>query len=246
VTRGLTGKGMPDTAHVMAKKDRAPRPAGACAAVGDGALAAALVSPRDAPEIIVGSMDFPEQLTLGELYAQALRAKGFRVRLEGGIGPSNMLNEALNSDRISMYPEYTGRICAMYANLGTRPRSAQVAYEAARKWEHTRGNAMLKPPEFHDTDCVVVRTAFAREHDLATIADLSRLSHFTHGGPPGMSTRYAGAEGLRRAYGLHNFTFQPLALSLRYVQLDKHEVDSIASFTADGQRVRVRFVGRSA
>src|SRR3712207_8125565 len=38
------------------------------------------------PAITVGTKNFPEQFILGELYAQALRARGYSVRLKSNIG----------------------------------------------------------------------------------------------------------------------------------------------------------------
>jgi osmoprotectant transport system substrate-binding protein len=208
-------------------------PAGTAA--GDGSLATATVSPQNAPAIVMGDKNFAEQYVLGELYSQALRAKGFKVTLKGNIGSSATIDKALTSGQINMYPEYTGVIYTELAKLGERPQTAEVTYAGAKKWENGRGFAVLKPTAFQDKDCVAVLNGFAKDKGLKTIADLKKLSHFSYGGPPENKTRFQGVLGLQKAYGLNNFTFKPISIGLQYTAIDDHKVDSIACFTTDGQ-----------
>ena len=45
---------------------------------------------------------------LGQLYKQALEAKGFTVALKQNIGSTEIADKALRSGQIDMYPEYVG------------------------------------------------------------------------------------------------------------------------------------------
>jgi osmoprotectant transport system substrate-binding protein len=211
----------------------ATAPAGS--GIGDGSMATASVSPADAPAIVMGDKNFAEEYVLGELYSQALRAKGFKVTLKGNIGASATIDKALTSGQIDMYPEYTGVIYTELAKLGDRPQTAAITYAGAKKWENGRGFAVLKPTAFQDKDCVAVLNSFAKKNNLKTIADLKKLSHFSYGGPPENKTRFQGVLGLQKAYGLHNFTFKPISIGLQYTAVDDNKVDTIACFTTDGQ-----------
>src|SRR3954453_14841842 len=62
------------------------------------------------PTIRLGTKNFTEEYILGQLYAQALRAKGYRVELKNDIGSSEIVDRALTAGAIDMYPEYTGVI----------------------------------------------------------------------------------------------------------------------------------------
>jgi osmoprotectant transport system substrate-binding protein len=187
------------------------------------------------PAIVMGDKNFAEEYVLGELYKQALEAKGFSVTLKGNIGSSAVIDKALTSGKIQMYPEYTGVIYTELAHLGDRPKSAQVTYQGAKNWEAGRGFAVLNPTPFQDADGIAVLKPFAAQHQLCTVGDLKKLSHFTYGGPPENKTRYQGVIGMHQAYGLHNFSFVPLAIGAQYQALDQHKVTSIAIFTTDGQ-----------
>jgi osmoprotectant transport system substrate-binding protein len=59
------------------------------------------------PAITVGSKNFTEQYVLGELYAQALEAKGFNVETKLDLGSAAIADKALQNGQIDMYPEYT-------------------------------------------------------------------------------------------------------------------------------------------
>src|SRR5205085_12292196 len=60
------------------------------------------------PAVTLGDKNFTEEFNLGELYAQALRAKGFIVKVKSNIGSSELIDKALTSGKIDLYPEYTG------------------------------------------------------------------------------------------------------------------------------------------
>ena len=67
-------------------------------------------APNAGPTIVIGSKNFPEEYVLGELYKQALEAKGFTVSYKQSIGSTEIIQTALTSGKINFYPEYTGVI----------------------------------------------------------------------------------------------------------------------------------------
>jgi osmoprotectant transport system substrate-binding protein len=187
------------------------------------------------PPIVMGDKNFSEEYLLGELYSQALRARGFTVTLKGNIGSSTTINAALQSGKIDMYPEYTGVIYTVLANLGDQPKSKEITYNGAKAWEAKRGFTLLNPTPFQDADGVATSKAYAQKHSLKTIDDLKKVSHFTYLGPPENATRFQGVLGLKKAYGLTKVQFKPVPIGSQYQALDQGKVDTIAIFTTDGQ-----------
>lgn len=187
------------------------------------------------PAIVMGDKNFAEEYLLGELYSQALKAKGFTVTLKGNIGASAVIDKALTGGKIDIYPEYTGVIYTELAKLGDRPKSAAVTLQGATTFENQRGFSVLKPTPFQDADGLAVLNSYAKAHGLKTIADMSKVGSFTYGGPPENATRYQGVVGLKQAYGLNEINFQPLSIGSQYQALDQKKIDSIAIFTTDGQ-----------
>src|SRR5205823_5216852 len=55
------------------------------------------------PAVTLGAKNFPEEFILGQLYTQALRAKGYKVTLKNNIGTSEITYKALTSGKIDAY-----------------------------------------------------------------------------------------------------------------------------------------------
>lgn len=187
------------------------------------------------PAITMGDKNFTEQFILGELYAQALRAKGYTVTLKANIGSSEIIDKALTSGKIDWYPEYTGVITTELAKIADRPKSAQQTYNLAKAWEAKRGFATLDKTPFFDADGLAVLPAYAKKYGLKTAGDLKKVPKFTYGGPPENKTRFQGVVGMKQVYGLNNLVFKPLSIGLQYNALDSGAIDVAAIFTTDGQ-----------
>src|SRR4051812_14847293 len=52
------------------------------------------------PTVRLGTKNFTEQYVLGELYAQALRAKGFSIDVKSDIGSTEVADKTLTSGTI--------------------------------------------------------------------------------------------------------------------------------------------------
>jgi osmoprotectant transport system substrate-binding protein len=187
------------------------------------------------PVITIGTKNFTEQYILGELYAQALRKAGFRVRLKSNIGSSEIIDKALTAGSLDMYPEYTGVLLSEIAGDRRRPGTAAAAYRRAKAFEEKRGFTMLAPTPFSDSNALAVLPALAKSRQLSTMADLKKMPGVKIGALPEFSTRFEGSVGLRSVYGLRDFRVVPLPFPARYPSLDKRKVDVLAVFTTEGQ-----------
>jgi osmoprotectant transport system substrate-binding protein len=195
-----------------------------------------------APTITIGTKDFTEQFILGELYRQALAAKGFRVRLKSDIGSSEIVDRALTAGSLDVYPEYTGVLLSEIAGRHREPRSAGAAYRAAKAFEQGRGFTLTAMTPFSDSNALAVTPAFARRNRLRTIADLDNVpGGAVVGAPPEFRTRFEGLVGLRRVYRLMNVQIRPFKIGAQYSALDRGKVGVAAVFTTDGQLVSRRY-----
>jgi osmoprotectant transport system substrate-binding protein len=187
------------------------------------------------PAVTIGDKNFTEELILGQLYAQALEAKGYTVNLKENIGSSEVIDKALTSGQIQMYPEYTGTILSVIANQTTPPKSAAGAYAAAKAFEETRGFTLLAPTPFFDSDAIAALPAYAKKYGLTTISDLAKLGKKVRLiAAPEFATREEGLLGLKKEYGIDP-TFEPLAIGLTYTALDDGKADVADVFTTDAQ-----------
>jgi osmoprotectant transport system substrate-binding protein len=213
---------------------------GAC---GGGADQTSTRTAADVPPLRIGTKNFTEQFILGELYEQALEAKGFRVVLKRNVGSSEITHQALMDGALDMYPEYVGVLLSEVANVRRRPDSARAAYRAAEAFEERNGFTLLSTTPFSDSNALGVKPAFARRYGVRTIADLRRVPGVVRiGAPPEFRTRFEGLIGLAQRYGIHNAEAVPLAIGAQYGALDDGRVDAAAVFTTDGQLADRRYV----
>jgi osmoprotectant transport system substrate-binding protein len=187
------------------------------------------------PPIVMGDKNFDEEYVLGDLYQQALVAKGYKVTLKANIGSSEIIYKALQSGQIQMYPEYTGTLLTAIAGDNNPPKTAAQTYQLANAFVKKHGFVLLNQTPFFDADGLAATKAYAKAHGLTTIPDLKKLSTIKYGAPAENRTRYDGLVGLKKVYGLNNLSFVPLAEGLNYKALDSGQVQIATIFTTDPQ-----------
>ncbi len=187
------------------------------------------------PPVTLGTKDFTEEFVLGELYKQALEAKGYTVNLKKNIGATEIIDKALTSDEIDGYPEYLGVSVAVVAGKDIVPKSDKQTYDLAKDFYEGRGQVISEQTPFFDVDAIATTKEFAEENGLKTVADLKKLDSFTVGARPEFRDRFQGLKGMRSEYGLTNAQFKQLALGIQYQALDSGDVDSANVFSTDAQ-----------
>lgn len=216
----------------------------ACGGGGSSATTAAggatTAAPPAKPTVILATKNFTEEYILGQLYGQALQAKGFKVVYKGSVGSSELADTAITSGKINFYPEYTGVIVLDLAKK-TFPNTAAATYQAAKTFEETRGLTLLQPTPFYDTDTFTMLTATAKADGVKTIGDMKKVSSFSYAGFPECRTRITCLLGLKQIYGLTQVKFVPLASISVYTLLDQHKVTAGDGFSTDPQQADPKY-----
>jgi glycine betaine/choline ABC-type transport system substrate-binding protein len=103
--------------------------------------------------IAVGSKNFTEQFVLGEVYAQALEAQGFKVKRRLNLGSEQVAFKALKSGDIDMYPEYTGTALINFFDVKPAdvPKEPDTAYNQAKADYQKEGITALAHTPFSNT-----------------------------------------------------------------------------------------------
>jgi osmoprotectant transport system substrate-binding protein len=203
---------------------------------GEGAM------PGEGKSVTLGTKDFPEEFILGELYKQALEAKGYTVNLKKNIGSTEIIDKALTSGEIDGYPEYLGVTVAVVARKNVVAKSADETYQLAKEFYEGRGQTVSEQTPFFDVDAIGTTKEFADKNSLKTVADLKKLPSFTLGARPEFKDRFQGLKGMREVYGLTNAKFVQLAQGITYQALDDKSVDTINVFSTDAQLASGKYV----
>ena len=127
---------------------------------------------RRGPRIIVGFQDFAENETLAYLYAEALRAGGYRIAVRSVDGLRPQAVRRLRRGVIGMYPAYAGSLMSF---LGNRPDSDRRLPRALRKALKRKVHARsleLAPGE--NRNLFVMKTDTAQRLAVTKISDLAQ------------------------------------------------------------------------
>jgi osmoprotectant transport system substrate-binding protein len=200
-----------------------------------GLFAAVFAKPANSAgtKVVIGTKNFPEEFILGQLYKQALEAKGFSVGYKENIGSTELVQTALTSGKINFYPEYTGVIVQDVFHHALSAKTGQATWQLAKQLEAAKGYTVLKPTPFFDTDVVAVTNATAKKYGLKSIADLKKVGAFKLGGFPECKTRNTCFVGYTKQYGLAKASFLPLAGISAYAALDAGKVLAADVFSTD-------------
>ncbi len=188
--------------------------------------------------LTIGSKNFPEQEILGEIYAQALSAAGYKVKSDLSLGSETVALKAVESGAVSGYPEYASTALTSFFGLEPEevPSDATEAWEKANAEFQKKGLEAFEPTPFASANAVGLLKSTAEKYHLKTVSDLEGVSEkLTLYGSPECRQRIDCLAGLEKLYGLKFKQFKPVDISLRYTVLDKGQADLSILFTTDPQ-----------
>jgi osmoprotectant transport system substrate-binding protein len=205
-----------------------------------GSGGGAIVSNPDNGKVslTIGSKNFPEQEILGEVYAQALKAAGYKVKSDLNLGSETVAHQAVKSGAISGYPEYASTALTSFFGLEPEevPSDAQGAYEKAKAEFEKEGLTAFPPTPFASANAVGTLKKTAEKYGLENVSDLEGVSEkLTLYGSPECRQRIDCLAGLEQLYGLKFKSFKPVDIGLRYTVLEKGQADLSILFTTDPQ-----------
>ena len=198
------------------------------------ALLLACCKGEDRP-LVVGSKNFTESVILGELLAQKLESTGCKVDRRLNMGGTFVCDAAVRAGSIDAYVEYSGT--ALTAILKRPSMNDRQRVDAIVRADYEKAGLRWSPPlGFNNTFAMIVRKTTARQNELRSISDLTRLAATLR---PGFGYEFTerpdGWTGLQNAYNLRVATPpRTMDLGLTYKALASRQVDLIAGNSTDG------------
>jgi osmoprotectant transport system substrate-binding protein len=208
-------------------------------------LALTACAPPRSSHIVIGAKDFTEQVILGELLAQEIEASGGGpVERRFWLAGSYLCQQALVSNRIDAYVEYTGTALTAILKQPLDRNAAQIDATISHLYAQRYNVRVFPSLGFNDTFAMVIRGADARQLHLKTISDiLPYAPKWRLGVGYEFVERPDGLRGLSTAYNLH-FNGEPrtMELGLLYRSLAARQVDIVAGNSTDGAIRALDFV----
>ncbi len=190
------------------------------------------------PRVTIGSKNFTEEFILGEIYAQALQAAGYKVKKQLDLGSEQIALKALKAGRVDAYPEYTGTALTSFFKVKNQdvPKDPVAAYRQVRGEFAKIGFTALVPTPFTDANGFAMTQEGARKAGNATkLSDLKgKASSLVLAGPPECAQRTDCKLGLEKYYGLKFKDFKSIDIAKRHDVLTNGQADVSLVFTTDG------------
>src|SRR6478735_5430198 len=213
------------------------RDVGVCIVLGGSLVGAPPAVAADATTpLVVGSKRFTESYVLGEVLAQTLAGAGRPAVHKPGLGNTGILEQALASGAVDLYPEYTGTIVRELLK-----RDGNPSLDELNRWLAPRHLKAAIPFGFNNTYALAMTRAKADALGIRRISDL-----FTPAGAAltlGLSHEFLqrgdGWPALRRAYGAR--AGEPIGLDhgLAYDAVAAGRVDVIDVYSTDAKLGRL-------
>ncbi|HEY6761181.1 MAG TPA: glycine betaine ABC transporter substrate-binding protein [Baekduia sp.] len=236
---GLAACGSDDNSSSGSSSTATQSAAGSSTAAADTNVIQSNPDNANTPTITVGSKNFTEQFILGEIYAQALKAAGYKVKKQLNLGSEQIALKALNSGQVDAYPEYTGTILTSFCKV----KDAEVshdpdqAYEQAKACMAKKNITALKQSPFTDSNGFAVTQDTAQKlGNITKLSDLkAKAPTLRVSGPPECEQRQDCLLGLEKVYGLKFKKFVSIDIAKRHEVLKNGQTDVGEVFTTDGQ-----------
>jgi len=173
------------------------------------------------------------------MYAQLIQAESPKteVVMKPNFGQTSFLFNALKSNQIDIYPEFTGTVLeSLTKPTAADKRAAQTnSYPVAKRLLASQGLTMAPPMAYNNTYAVVVTKKFAKANHITTISDLAKVANKLKAGfDLEFIDRQDGYKGLQSTYGL-SFAVKSLDASLRYTALHQGTINITDGYSTDSQ-----------
>ncbi|MCL1870319.1 MAG: glycine/betaine ABC transporter substrate-binding protein [Promicromonosporaceae bacterium] len=198
-------------------------------------------------KVAIGAADFSESATLGNIYAQVLKAAGYDATVTT-IGNREAYLPALEKgQQIQVVPEYAGTLTEFInkaVNGANAPAKASGDLAATVQALTTLGKQVGltfgTASDAADQNAFAVTKGFADAHHLKTLSDLAKAcSGLILGAGPECTERPFCQPGLEKTYGLTFSQFKSLDAGgpLTKAALQKGDITLGLVFSSDGSLV---------
>lgn len=168
------------------------------ASVASAASAATVPQP-----IVIGAVNFPEDLIVAYLYSDVLQHAGFQTLVKPNLGTRSVVEPALANGQLDIEPDYAGTLL-----LFLNPKATKAANQISSTVKNlkallTANSATVdNPAPAIDSNVFVVTKATAAKYHLSTVSSLKNVaSKMVLGGPRSVRSDRPASSVCRRSTG---------------------------------------------
>ncbi|MCW3039433.1 MAG: transporter permease subunit, partial [Solirubrobacterales bacterium] len=181
------------------------------------------------PQLTVGSKNFTEEFILGEIYAQALQAAGYKIKKQLNLGSEQIAFKALKGGQVDAYPEYVGTALTNFFKVKSEkvPKDPAAAYQDAKAdFAKVKVTAFPLTPFTDSNGFAMSQKSWKAAGSPKTISALApKFKDLTLSGSPECRSRLDCKLGIEESYGQKFGKYLPVDLSKRHEVLSNGQAD---------------------
>ena len=183
-----------------------------------------------AEPVLVGSKKFTESYVLAEIAKRAIENAGVPVEHRQGMGGTIILWQALHSDQIGFYPEYTGTIGEEILKTPPTTTPAEMRNQLAKF-----GVGMTGELGFNNTYALVMQRSASEQKQIRSISDLRNHPELKFGLTHEFLDRRDGWRPLADKYQLPTQNIVGIDHGLGYEALRNGSIDVKDAYSTDAK-----------
>lgn len=128
-----------------------------------------------AEDVVVSSKIDTEGALLGNMIFLMLDDNNIEVKNKIQLGPTNIVRNAIKSDQIDIYPEYTGNGAFFFKKTDKNVfRNFRKGYETVKKLDYMKNKIVwLNPAKANNTWAIATRKKLAKKENIYTLEDFA-------------------------------------------------------------------------
>ncbi|PTF16568.1 ABC transporter permease/substrate-binding protein [Staphylococcus devriesei] len=159
------------------------------------------------------------------------------VEVKDGMGKTSFLFNALKSDDIDGYLEFTGTVLGELTKEELKSKKEAAVYNQAKQsLEKKYDMTMLKPMKYNNTYALAVKKDFAKKYNIKTIGDSQKVEDKIK---PGFTMEFKdrpdGYKAVAKAYDLDLSNIKQMEPKLRYTAVEKGNINLIDAYSTDAE-----------
>ncbi|UBH15916.1 ABC transporter permease/substrate-binding protein [Macrococcus armenti] len=158
------------------------------------------------------------------------------VEVSPGMGKTTFLFNALKSDDIDGYLEFTGTVLGEISKEDPEATTEKAVYQQANDSLKQFDMALLKPMKYNNTYALAVKRSYAKDHNLKTISDLEKVKDDIRVGfTLEFNDRNDGYKGIQKKYGIKFNQVKTMEPKIRYQAIEQDKIDLIDAYSTDAE-----------
>lgn len=159
------------------------------------------------------------------------------VNVKAGMGKTSFLFNALKSNEVDGYLEFTGTVLGELTKETPKSTTEKDVYNQANdSLEKKFDMQLLEPMKYNNTYALAVKEEYAKKHNLKTISDLNKVEDDIR---PGFTLEFNdredGYKGIQNKYNLKFNDVKTMEPKLRYQAIESNDIDLIDAYSTDAE-----------